>query len=382
MGGPRFYNIILHYKEIEHSKNNIVLLGEVGSGKTTLINKLGNVNLETGNNCISVTKEVQIVSDLDFMNIIFDFPGFKAMDDFIPIFEVQYRTLKNIPIQTICFVVESRDRFDLIVDSLISLKETFDEYIDNIIVIITKTESYDENTKIIIRDYIKNKTNFDKIIFTKEDTRGREILDQINNLKQGMENLEEINPKSMEFIKHFQRATENNMKRFKKEYTEEFENAFEIFNQEFDKPMTDKALKRSLYFAFRDFKNNLIEKYYEVAKREQVISDSVVEYVLSFSNQIYHKFEEFRMKAEREIQVNLSNYTGQVNRFKKCPHCGTIWFKITGCNGKTKCGNRDKIRDKFCGIFQDYKVIYENNILDIQKFVVNQPEKLKGLPLT
>ena len=126
MGGPKRYSVLFNYEEIKNSKNNIVLLGEVGSGKTTIINKLSGSHFETGNNCRSVTNEVQIVSDIYYHNIIFDFPGFKVMDDFIPIFEVQYRTLKNIPIKTICFIVERRDRLDLIADALISLKETFD----------------------------------------------------------------------------------------------------------------------------------------------------------------------------------------------------------------------------------------------------------------
>ena len=95
MGGPRKYSIIYNYNEIKYSKNNIVFLGEVGSGKTTIINKLSQSNFEVGSDCKSVTSEVQIVSDYREDNILFDFPGFKVMDDFIPIFEVQYRTLKN-----------------------------------------------------------------------------------------------------------------------------------------------------------------------------------------------------------------------------------------------------------------------------------------------
>jgi hypothetical protein len=296
------------------------------------------------------------VSDLNFDNILFDFPGFKVMDDFIPIFEVQYRTLKNIPIKAICFIVERRDRLDLIVDSLISLKETFDDYIDNIIVIITKTESYDINKKNEVKNYIIERTKFDKILFNNKYTSGRSLLNEINLLKEGMNNLKEINPKSREFIKHFKKATENNMRRARREFIEEFDTALEKFQEEFDKPTTDKALKRALYFSFRDFKNNLIERYYEVAKREQIISDSVIEHVLSFSNHIYHQFDEFRIKTEREIEINLSNYNGETNRFKQCPHCGLIWFKIVGCDGRTKCGNRDKIRDKFCGIYKDYVV--------------------------
>lgn len=378
MGGPKLYSILFSYNEIKNSKNNIVLLGEVGSGKTTLMNKLTGGDFKTGNNCTSVTSEVQIASSRDYRNIIFDFPGFKVRKDIVPIFEVQYRTLKNITIKAICFVVERRDRYESIVDDLISLKEIFEDYEDNIIIIITKTENYDDNIKNEVRDYIANETKFNKIIFTNENTSGRDLLNTINNLKEGMNNLEGINPKSNEFIKHFKLNTENNMKRARREYTQEFNDALEIFQNEFNKPTTDKSLKRALYFSFRDFKNNLIEKYYEVAKREQVISNSVIEHVLAFSNHIYHKFEEFRTTTEREIEVNLSNYSGHLNQFKKCPHCGTIWFKVAGCEGKTKCGNRDKIRDIFCGIFKDYVVKYENKNLEIQKLDFNQQEKLIG----
>lgn len=378
MGGPKIYSIMFSYDEIKYSKDNIVLLGEVGSGKTTIINKLTDTDFETGNNCASITSEVQIASSRDFRSIIFDFPGFKVRKDIIPIFEVQYRTLKNIPIKAICFVVERRDRYDSIADNLISLKEIFEDYEDNIIIIITKTESYDDNKKNEVRTYIKDNTEFNKIIFSNENTSGWDLLNEINTLKEGMNNLEGINPKSNEFIKHFKLNTENNMKRVRREFTQEFNDTLEIFQDEFNKPSTDKSLKRALYFSFRDFKNNLIEKYYEVAKREQVISNSVIEHVLSFSNHIYGKFEEFRVSTEREIEVNLSNYSGHLNQFKKCPHCGTIWFKIAGCDGKTKCGNRDKIRDKFYGIFKDYVVKYENKHLEIQKFDVNQQDKFIG----
>jgi len=218
MGGPRRYSILYNYGEIKDSVNNVVFLGEVGSGKTTIINKLSGSNFDTGNNCRSITNEVQIVSDLDFYNILFDFPGFKVMDNFIPIFEVQYRTLRNIPIKAICFIVERRDRLDLIADSLISLKETFDDYIDNIIVIITKTESYDINKKNQVKNYIIEQTKFDKIIFTNENTSGRSLLNEINILKEDMNNLKEINPKSREFLKHFKKATEDNMRRAKNKW--------------------------------------------------------------------------------------------------------------------------------------------------------------------
>ena len=365
MGGPKDYKIIFDYGEIKNSKSNIILLGEVGSGKTTLMNKLTNSNFETGKDCPSITSEVQISSSLDYSSIIFDFPGFKVTENVIPIFKVQYKTIRNIPIKAICFVVERRVRPELIVDTLKGLKEAFDDYFDNIIIIITKSEGLEHSTKFLYENKIYGCTKFKKIIFSDSHTSGEEILYQINNFTHNMKVLKEVEPKSREFVKSFTRATENNMKKYRKEYTEEFEDTLIIFNEKFNLPTTDKALKRALFFALKDYKNNLIEQFYEVAKKEQYISDQVLEHVLSFSNEIYSDFENFREKAEKEMDLILTNYEGETNRFKKCPYCGLIWFKISGCDGVTRCGTRDSIKDKFYGYYKDYIVKYENNQLTI-----------------
>ena len=55
-----------------------------------------------------------------------------------------------------------------------------------------------------------------------------------------------------------------------------------------------------------------------------------------------------------------------------------IWFKIAGCDGKTKCGNRDKIKDKFFGYYKDYIVKYENKKLTIINNDIEQNTILKG----
>jgi GTPase SAR1 family protein len=378
MGGPRHFSILFNYGEIKNSRKNIVLLGEVGSGKTTLMNKLTGADFQTGRDCTSVTSDVQICSSLDYSSIIFDFPGFKVLDDIIPVFKVQYKTLRNIPIRGICFVVERRDRPELIVDSLIGLKETFEDYCKNIIIIITKTDEMDDNKKEETKNYILEKTRFDKIIFSDINKDGHVILNYINSFTQNMEVLSEVTPKSREFLRYFKKTTDDRMKQFKKEFIEEFEDTIEIFKEKFDQPSTDKALKRALFFALKDYKNNLIERYYDVAKREQDYSEYVLEHVLAFSNQIFHDFDKFRVKAEKEMDICLTNYKGEVNKFKRCPHCGTIWFKISGCDGKTQCGERNSAKDKFYGIYKDYSVKYENKQLDITMSNINQNEIISG----
>ena len=148
--------------------------------------------------------------------------------------------MRNIPIRGICFIIERRDRPELMVDSLIGLKETFDDYCKNIIIIITKTDEMDDTKKDQTRNYILDKTGFDKIIFSDINKNGYVILNYINSFIESMEILSEVTPKSREFLKYFKKATDDRMKRIKKEFTEEFEETIEIFQEKFDQPSTDK----------------------------------------------------------------------------------------------------------------------------------------------
>lgn len=93
------------------------------------------------------------------------------------------------------------------------------------------------------------------------------------------------------------------MKKARRAFVKEFDDALEIFQDEFDKPATDKALKRALYFSFRDFKNNLIEKYYEVAKKEQEISDSVIEHVLSLVIRYFTNLKILELKLKGKLKL-------------------------------------------------------------------------------
>ena len=88
--------------------------------------------------------------------------------------------------------------------------------------------------------------------------------------------------------------------------------------------------------------------------------DSVVTEVLMFDNLIFNEFDDFRKKIESQIEIKSTNYNGEYNRFKKCPHCGIIWFKIIGCNSVV-CGNRTQIEDKIIRRYKNYIVTYENN---------------------
>ena len=83
---------------------------------------------------------------------------------------------------------------------------------------------------------------------------------------------------------------------------------------------------------------------------------------------MYDKFEEFKKKVESKIEIQINNYNGEYNKFKKCPHCGIIWFKVKGCDSMV-CGRRTKIKDSICGRFKNYIVYFLSGII---KIIINE----------
>ena len=53
--------------------------------------------------------------------------------------------------------------------------------------------------------------------------------------------------------------------------------------------------------------------------------DILASEVLILDNRIMNGFTDFRKKIEKELDIQINNYNGEFNRFKKCPHCGLIW---------------------------------------------------------
>ena len=368
----RFTLRILDYlEEIKKGENNVVLFGSVGNGKTYLLNKACGANFLTSDEGYSCTRNVQYSFSLKYDMVIIDFPGLNSVKDMIGHLKIQRTALSAIPIRMICFVIKYSQRNDDFEIELSQMLSIFDNYKKNVAIIITKSEEINNNMKRKeeIKFLFKNKFEIENVLFTTKKTAPLELCKNLNSFKSKMENIKQLLIKTRDLAKTVPSLYNKDMAKERQIYEDKFYDTLDLFKKEVDKA-SDPDLKRALYFACKDFKDFLLEEYTNVIKRKKIDGkepdlDSIIAEILMFDNNIYNEFNEFRKQIESTIKISSTTYNGEYNRFKKCPHCGTIWFKVIGCNS-VQCGKRTNITDKIVGRYKKYKVSFKDNKIVIQ----------------
>ena len=362
--------ILKRLDEIKKGENNIVLFGYVGSGKTSLLNKICGQSYLISDRGYSCTRNYQYDFSLKNDMVIIDLPGLCSIQDPIGHLKIQRSALSAIPIRMICFVISYSPRNDDFERQLHQMIPIFYNYIKNITIIITKSEEIDLKRKEEIKFIFKTKFNIENTIFSTKKYNGYDLCDDLKKIKEKMENIKQILVKTRDLSKTIISQFNPDINEEKELFKDKFEDALEKFKKEVKKAK-DPDLKRALYFAFKDYKDILLDEYTNTIRKKKINGkepdmDQIIAEILMFNNEVFNEFNEFRKIIESQIELKSSNYNGEFNRFKKCPHCGTIWFKIIGCDSIV-CGTRTSIEDKIIGKYKNYTVTYLNNEIIIKE---------------
>ena len=365
------FSVIQNLETIQNCKNNIIMFGSIGHGKTTLLNKACGTDFKTAESGFSCTRDIQYAFTIRGNMAIIDFPGLKSTQDTINHLKIQKNTLKVIPVRMICFVIKYTSRYDDLIRDLSTMLSIFYNYKDNITVIVT----HSEDCTLVNKEEIKaifDQPNFsikNFLFTTKEKTTPLSLCDSLAKLKNKMKNIPHMVLQTRDFLATVENIFDFSVMNERNNYENEFDSALKQFKDEFKKA-NDDDLKRALYFAFKDYKENLLDKYSKVVRAKKADVHSIVIEVVIFNNIIFNKFNAFRIEVQNNIKIQSSNYNNEYNKFKKCPHCGQIWFKIKGCDSMV-CGRRSTLKDKISGRFKSYLVEYVGKKI---KIICNEKE--------
>ena len=402
---------------IKSSENNIIFFGRVGAGKTTLTNILCGTNFETAERGFSKTRIVQFAQSLnrgDFIAI--DFPGLGAEIEKLNHYETQRQVLSIIPSRMVCFVVKNDNRYDEIIKQIKAMKAIFDEFKSNIVIIITHSEEIKNNIReqSNIEAVIKTKCNYENIIFSYKDIRYTILTEKLLRYLNRMQNIPCMDIKTRNLINSVgSELSDDIFKDIRAKFRKEFDDTLAIFKTEFDKYREENEnteddkkvikivnkdnydIKRALFFALKLYKDKHMRKYnseiikiqydgevmQKLKERDNIFGKEdndddkvlrILDYIsceiIMYNNSIYNDFKEFCQKIH--IGIQSTNYKNEYNRFKKCPHCGTIWFRISGCYD-VFCGKRSSSKDQIFGRFKNYIVQYANGSITITHDEVN-----------
>ena len=321
----------------------IVLLGDVGSGKSTIVEKLTGVEGRSSDANESFTKTSTVFWVPDGSLIVSDTPGSNALKDKLEHNIWIAGALNFRPVSRIFIVVKAETRIDNVVDNVRKYADRFLELpMDVVGVLVTHMDMVDWKEKEFI-PRIEDELGIDTVVFSSISTKRETLLQGILMTCKEEYNLT-VNDEN--FFKLFKihnnhrkilQSTSDEVKKFsaKKKAFDEARKAFSgkdlvdlIF--EFQAYMTDEIVQAQK----RMSEKNKFTFYGDGAANE-------AGHVANMVNQL-------RMVLY-DIRTECLGYQSEhgVSELRKCPYCGRIWAKVEGCEGDTTCGKRPSTANDF-----------------------------------
>lgn len=342
---------------VKQNQNNIVLFGQIGAGKTTLMNFLCESNYKTASFGYSCTRSVKICPSTINNMMVIDFPGLNSQNDIIKHLSQQKNVLKIIPVRLICMVIKYDSRYDLIMKQCNQILKIFKHHINNLVIVITHTEGVNLTIKSELEHIFLSKFKLSKIIFSNMNIGPGYLSNKLSNFRDKVLNIEETVIESLELFKQVDGECDYQFEEIHEKYINDFNEILELHKEVFNET-DERELKRALYFSLREYKDDISRDFRKEFEKEGLEVDEVVTQVLCFQNAIYHKYKGFKTLAEKCLDIQSVNYSSALNRYKTCPFCGVIWFRVYGCDSIT-CGNRSISKDNFFGKFAKFIIKIE-----------------------
>ena len=321
----------------------IVLLGDVGTGKSTILEKLTGVKGKSSDANESFTKTSTVLWVPDGSLIVSDTPGSNALKDKLE-HNVEIAGALNFrPVSRMFIVVKAETRIDNVVDNVRKYADRFLELpMDVVGVLVTHMDMVDWTEKEFI-PRIEDELGIDTVVFSRISTKPEALLRSILDTCKEQYNLT-VN--SENFFKLFK--IHNNHRKILQSTSDEVKN-FSEKKKAFDEARKSFSGKDLVDLVF-EFQAYMTDEIVQAQKRmsEKNKFTFCGDGAANEAGHVANMVNQLRMVLY-DIRTECLGYQSEhgVSELRKCPYCSTIWAKVEGCEGDTTCGSRPSTVNDF-----------------------------------
>ena len=346
----------------------VILVGDAGTGKSTLVEKLTKVKGRSSNAMESFTRTSEAFYVPNDTLIVSDTPGSNSRKDKLQ-HNVWIAAAFNLqPVSKVFIVVKAEMRMDSVIDDVRKYADSFLDFPPELVGVLVTHMDVVEWTETCFSSALSEDLGIDSVVFSTHTTGGEKLLRDIlatckeqHNLTVDHENflkLFKIHNRHRNILKN----TMDEVNRFR-----EMKRSFDIERQKY------KNEKEQVDLAF-EFQAYMTE---EITRAQQRISEKngftfFGEKAADEAGHIANMVNQLR-QALYDIRVECLKYQSDqsASELRRCPYCGKVWAKVEGCDAQTTCGNRPTIvndmRDKEYSVLSTYTFIWSGDSLRIEK---------------
>ena len=317
----------------------VVLIGHVGTGKSTIIEKLTNERNRSGDGHKSVTRSSEPFWTFDGSMVICDTPGTNPEADKFQHNVNVAAALNYRPISRLLIVVKADTRMANPLDRIREFATDLLELPDRIIGTLVTHMDTVKWSEMEFKTMVQDELGIDCVLFSRKHTHKKFLLDDIQatctqtlNLRVDHDNFLKLFKIGKSERKIFLQIR-NEVQRFRniKEQFDEARKAF-VGKDEIDLVFEFQAwMERQVVVSQKKLaKDNDFSFFGHKAEAE-------AGYVANMTNQMRCVLYDLRVEAAK---YQSAHGAGDARR---CPHCNEVWIKVEGCEGQTTCGSRPSV---------------------------------------
>ena len=318
----------------------VILIGNVGAGKSTLVEKVTGITGQSSAASTSVTKISDVIQSIDGSLMVCDTPGTNSItDQFSSSVEIA-RALSFMPVNLLLITVKADVRIESVAKILREYMECFlpeDFPIELIGVCITHMDTVIWVEDELIR-CLKSDLGIEKVICSFPEKKTRALIQEIKD--ECLKNQPvSIDIDSEIFLRLFK--VNNNEIKILRETRKEV-TRFEKMKKDFyvQQKRYPKIEQKDMIFEFQAWMYDQIVETQRNLSSNNNFSFSGGPGIANEAGHIANLTNQLR-QVLRDVRIEAMEYHVDVETdFRKCPYCGEIWQKVEGCEGDTQCGSR------------------------------------------